>query len=77
VVPDLDNIGMKFVPLLAIRLSASALASPMNRKETLRRVIFRTMEFGLMSSEKVAVGLRIEMVRPGSRFIVSHSRALK
>jgi len=33
----------------------------MNRKETLPWVIFRTMEFWLMSSGKVAVGLRTEM----------------
>jgi len=48
----------------------------MNRKETLPEVIFKTMEFWLMSSEKVAVGLRNEMVRPGSRLIVSGGGAL-
>jgi len=37
----------------------------MKRNETLRQVIFRTMEFWLISSEKVVVGLRTEVVRPG------------
>ena len=65
----------RFVLLLAILLSASALASPMNRNETLPWVIFRTMEFWLISSEKVEVGLRTVMVRAG--LIVSHGGALK
>jgi len=34
------------------------------------------MEFWLISSEKVVVGLRTEMVRPGSRLIVSPGGAL-
>ena len=34
------------------------------------------MEFWLVSSDKVAVGLRTVMVRPRSRLIVSHGEAL-
>ena len=50
--------------------------SPMNRNETHPSFIFRTMEFWLMLSEKVVVGLRTERIRPESRLIVSHVGAL-
>ena len=59
-VPDLEDISREIFPLLTIRLSASPLASHMNRNETLPYVALSTMEFLLMSSEKVAVGLRTE-----------------
>ncbi|MEI6841679.1 MAG: hypothetical protein WCK53_10450, partial [Methanomicrobiales archaeon] len=48
----------------------------MNRDEKLPWVIFRTMESWLMSSGKVAIGLRTEWVRLVSRLIVSHCGAL-
>jgi len=76
-VPDLEDVGLEICPAIAILVSASALASPMDRTETPPEVIFRTMEFWLMSSEKVEVGLRTEMVGPGSRLIVSQGGASK
>jgi len=68
---ELDDVALPWWPTLRM----SALVSPMKGNETLPWVIFRTMEFWLMSSEKVEVGLRTVMVRAG--LIVSHGGALK
>jgi len=47
----------------------------MKRNETLPKAIFRKRDVWLMSSAKVAVGLRTVMVR--AVLIVSHGGALK
>jgi len=70
---ELDDVALPWCPTLRI----SALVSPMNGNETLPWVIFRTMEFWLISVDKLAVGLRTGMARLRSRLIVSHGGALR
>ncbi len=65
-VPDLEDISLKIRSAIGNTVFGIGMGITHEQEgNAYRQVILRTMEFWLMSSDKVAVGLRTEMVRPG------------
>jgi len=76
VVPELLDVGLKICHAIGNTAFGVGIDITHDQEKRYRRSFFRTMEFWLMSSEKVAVGLMNQMVRSGSRLIVSHGGTL-
>jgi hypothetical protein len=76
-VPDLEDVSLEIRSTIGNTAFDDEICITHEQEGNTSEVIFRTMEFWLMSSENVDEGFKTEILRPGSRLIVYHGGALK